>query len=242
MVKFKAIKQSRLSEEILSQLREAILRGQFKAGEKLPSERELTEQFRVSRGAVREAIRVLENTGFVKIRHGAGGGAYVTELTFRSLGEGFLDLFLANKLTISELIQARKHIEPEVARLAALRINDEHRQKLEKALEQEKSPPASNVQYMQRFTHVHYILAEMCGNYIFEAIVNSMFKLTHEILTAIDPMDLKSMHGEGDHDPIVEAVIAGDPEAAARAMTNHLNEFCDELIAVDNAYRGRDKM
>jgi len=60
MGQFKPIRQIRVSEEVLSQLKESILLGKFKSGEKLPSERELTEEFQVSRGVIREAIRALE--------------------------------------------------------------------------------------------------------------------------------------------------------------------------------------
>jgi GntR family transcriptional repressor for pyruvate dehydrogenase complex len=76
MGRFKPIKQFRISEEVLSQLKESILLGKFKSGEKLPSERELTEEFQVSRGVVREAIRILEITGFVTMRQGPTGGPH----------------------------------------------------------------------------------------------------------------------------------------------------------------------
>ena len=100
MGRFKPIKQFRVSEQVLSQLKESILLGKFKSGEKLPSERELTEEFQVSRGVVREAIRALEITGFVVLRQGPTGGAFVTDLSFDHVGNAFLDLFLANKVSI----------------------------------------------------------------------------------------------------------------------------------------------
>jgi len=68
MGRFRPIRQFRVSEEVLSQLKESILLGKFKSGEKLPAERELTEEFQVSRSVVREAIRALEITGFVILR------------------------------------------------------------------------------------------------------------------------------------------------------------------------------
>ena len=203
-----------------------------------PSERELTEQFQVSRGVVREAIRVLEKTGFVSIRQGPSGGAYVTDLTFDHLSSGFLDLYLANKLTIPELNQVRMHIEPEVARLAAQRITPAYRARLEKAITAEREPMKNHVVRMERLTDVHYILAEMCGNYLFEAIVNSFIRLTHQIVETVEPEDHNALHGVGDHDEVVAAVIAGDPEAAARAMTGHLKKFCAALIKMDKTYRG----
>lgn len=238
MVEFKPIKQTRASEEVLEQLKESILKGRFKAGDKLPSERELTEQFQVSRGVVREAIRVLEKTGFVSIRQGPSGGAYVTDLTFDHLSGGFLDLYLANKLTIPELNQVRMHIEPEVARLAAQRVTPAYRARLEKAIAAEREPMKNYVVRMERLTDVHYILAEMCGNYLFEAIVNSFIRLTHQIVDAVEPEDHNELHKVGEHDEMVAAVIAGDPEAAAKAMTEHLKNFCEGLIRMDKTYRG----
>ena len=239
MPRFRAIKQSRVSEEVLAQLKESILRGQFKTGDKLPSERELTEEFQVSRGVVREAIRALENTGFVEIRQGPSGGAFVKEITFESLSGGFLDLYLANKFSIRELNQVRTHIEPEVARLAALRVSDEYRKKLRHAAEGERKPFSAKEEYMRRLTAVHFTLAEMCGNYLFEAIVNSIIKLTHEIVATVDPEDFPAVHAPGEHDDIVEAVIAGRADDAARAMKRHLKVFSSVLIDMDGAFRGR---
>ena len=140
MGRFKPIRQARVSEEVLGQLKEAILLGKFKSGDKLPSERELTEEFKVSRGVVREAIRALEITGFVELRQGPTGGAFVTDLSFDHVGNAFLDLFLANKVSIPELAHVRYYIEPEVARLAALNATEEDKQRLSEAQEAEFLP------------------------------------------------------------------------------------------------------
>ena len=81
--RFRPVRQSRVSEDVTAQLKQSILVGQFKPGDKLPAERELVEEFDVSRAAIREGLRVLENTGFIATRQGAGGGAFVTDLSFR---------------------------------------------------------------------------------------------------------------------------------------------------------------
>ena len=65
----------RVSDEVFEQLKQSILLGQFKAGERLPAERDLAEEFQVSRVAIREALRNLENSGFINTRQGATGGA-----------------------------------------------------------------------------------------------------------------------------------------------------------------------
>ena len=75
MPTFRPIKQSRISREVTEQLKHAILLGHFRTGDKLPPERELAEQFQVSRVAVRESLRVLESAGFLTTRQGVTGGA-----------------------------------------------------------------------------------------------------------------------------------------------------------------------
>jgi GntR family transcriptional repressor for pyruvate dehydrogenase complex len=236
---FKPIKQPRLSEEVFDQLKEAILSNDFSAGDKLPSERDLAEQFQVSRVAIREAIRALENSGFVLIRQGAAGGAFVTDLTFEQLAGACLDLFLANKISVYELHQVRILIEPEVARLAALNATPELTKRLLNAFQAEHPPAASLAEDVASATKVHFILAEMCGNRFLEAIVNSVIKLNAKILEELKPDPPYSIHPPGLHRPIVEAVAAGDPEAAHEAMKKHAGVFYDNLMSLEKKYRER---
>jgi len=238
MTHFKPIKTARIFEDVLTQLKEVILLGRFKSGDKLPSERELTLEFQVSRGVIREAIRALELSGFVAIRQGPAGGAFVTDLTFNQVGNAFLDLFLSDRLSMREIAQVRLHIEPEVARLAALNITPSYGQLLKRADADEHLPYESYPQRMARLTEVHRILAKICGNHFFEAIVTSMLKLTAEVVLAVDP-DHESLHGPGEHHTIVTAVIARDTEGASLAMTKHLKRFSESLIGMEKIYRQR---
>ena len=171
MPRFKPIKQLRISEEVAEQLKQSIVSGHFKPGEKLPPERDLAEEFRVSRVAIREGLRKLEHAGFILTRQGATGGAYVTDLNFEYLVNAFLDLFLADKISIPELHHVRLLIEPEVARLAASNITPEYAQQLKEALDIEELPIASLSVDVDRKQRVHFIFAEMCGNRFFEALM-----------------------------------------------------------------------
>ena len=238
MANFRPIKTSRVFEDVLIQLKEAILLGIYKSGDKLPSERELTFQFQVSRGVIREAIRALELSGFVAMRQGPAGGAFITDLTFNQVGNAFLDLFLANKLSMAEVAQVRSHIEPKVAQLAAQNITPEYIKLLENAEKEEYISPRSYPERISRLTEVHHLLAQICGNHFFEAIVKSMLKLTAEVVLEVEP-DHKSLHDAGEHRSIVDAVIAGDGEAASREMEHHISRFSDSLIAMEKIYRQR---
>jgi GntR family transcriptional repressor for pyruvate dehydrogenase complex len=236
MGRFKPIKQFRISEEVLSQLKESILLGKFKSGEKLPSERELTEEFQVSRAVIREAIRILEITGFVTLRQGPTGGAFVTDLSFDHVGNAFLDLFLANKVSIPELANVRLYIEPEVARLAALNATKEDKKRLMEAQEGEFLSVVTTAARIVQFQKVHHVIAESCQNHFYEAISKSMLRLTYEVVEAVDP-DHEALHMPGEHKPIIDAVISANAEAARAAMKTHMVKFCKSLLEMETAYR-----
>src|SRR4030043_2413905 len=218
MPNFKPIKQSRGSKEVCDQIKQSILVGHFKPGDKLPAERDLAEEFRVSRVAIREALRALENAGFLVTRQGANGGAYVTDLNFENLAQTFLDLFMANKISIPEMHQMRLLIEPEVARLAASNITPDYAQQLKEALDIEELPISSLSVDVDRKQRIHFILAEMCRNRFFEALMRSLLGLTKEVVEAVNP-DPDYVHPTGMHRFVAEAVVAGNAEAASEAMT-----------------------
>lgn len=236
MPRFKPIKQTRVSEEVAEQLKRSILGGEFKFGDKLPSERELMEEFQVSRVAIREALRLLEKSGFVETRQGASGGAYVIELSFENLANSFLDLFLADKISIPELCNVRTLIEPEVARLASINITAELKEKLEQILTLEDLPVASLADDIEIKTMAHVVLAEFCGNRFLEALVKSLMRVTRRVIEEVSP-DIMSFHPSGMHRPIVEAVIKGDPDAAAEAMRRHAVEFGAIMMEIERTFR-----
>jgi GntR family transcriptional repressor for pyruvate dehydrogenase complex len=236
MMSFKPIRQVRIYEEVLKQLREAILSGHYRSGEKLPSERELSEQFQVSRVVIREAIRVLELRGFVTLRQGPSGGAFVVELSLHQLSNAFQDLFLSNKLSAKELVQVRRHIEPEITRLAALRVSKAARNKLEQAYKAEHAETLTHSEWVARNLKIHYLLAEMCGNRFFEAILSPLLDLTREMVLVVKP-DQTVIHDHKEHEAIVEAVAAKDPEAASLAMVKHISQVGASLIELEAQYR-----
>ena len=239
MPEFKPIKQPRISEEVAEQLKRAILRGDFAPGEKLPSEQRLSEQFQVSRLSIREALHKLENFGFVVTRQGVTGGAYVIDLTFQTLTNGFLDLFLAGKISIPELHQLRVVIEPEIARLAALAITPEHARRLMEIHFAEKPPFHSISERFERRVGVHYTLAQISGNRFFEAIRRSTLELTFQYVTTVDigQEHLGLLHPPEMHRPIVDAVIAGDSVGAYEAMRKHAIQFGEALLNLQEIYR-----
>jgi DNA-binding FadR family transcriptional regulator len=240
MALFKPIKTSRASEDVFAQLKASILSGMFKSGSKLPSERELTEEFQVSRGVIREAIRMLELSGFLTIRQGHGGGAYVTNLTLSHVANAFLDLFQTNTLSMAEVAQVRLFIEPEVARLAALNFKTDYAAALDDAESNEHHSFASLSDQISSLTNVHKVLASICGNQFFEAIVRSMLKITAEMVIKVVP-DPDDLHAPGEHRQLIEAVKTGDAPRAAEEMRRHLQTFLVNIVELEKEYRRKMK-
>lgn len=241
MSKSKTLRNERVSEKVFRQIKEAIFAGEFKAGEKLPSERELMETFQVSRGSVREAVRGLELKGFVVTRQGPSGGAFVENLSFDYVSDAFLDLFLAEKVTIPELVHVRQFVEPEVARLAAMNITEADRSRIIEVNDAEFLPISGLVDRIRRFQMVHICLAEICRNRFLEAILKSTMKLTWQIAKVVST-EPEVLHMPGEHIAIVEAVIDRDPESAKTMMKVHIYEFCNRLLRMEKSYLKKAKI
>jgi DNA-binding FadR family transcriptional regulator len=238
---FKPIKQFRVSEEVAEQLKQSIIAGQFKQGDKLPSERDLANDFQVSRVAIHEALRSLESSGFILTRQGPTGGSYVTELTFECSVNAFRDLYIAEKISISEVHHVRRIVEAEIASLAARNITPEYAQRLRDALEAEELPVETLSDDITSKMAVHFILAEMSGNRFLEALERSLMGLIRigiETFALVSgERNLFTLHPEGMHCPIVEAVIAGDAEAAGAAAKEHALKYGENLGITEKIYR-----
>jgi GntR family transcriptional regulator, transcriptional repressor for pyruvate dehydrogenase complex len=235
---FMPVKQNRIAVEIVNQLKAAILSGRFKPGERLPTERELTEQFQVSRVVVREAVRELEIKGLVRILQGPTGGPYVTDLSFDHINSAFLDLFLYNKVPVAELIQARLLIECEIARIAAGRIEASSARRLQDALDAEQRHSASHAEFVTRRLMFHYLLAELSANRLLQATASALFRMTGDVILEVKPVK-QVIHRPSEHAEILRAILEHDGDAAARAMQRHLDNMGHQLIRLEGIYRKR---
>src|SRR6201998_393214 len=122
---YKIIRSSRLYEQIVQQVEESIHKGALKPGDQLPPERELAQQFGVSRTAVREAVKTLREKGLVEAY--SGRGTFVTNGTSQAMRQS-LDFMMriGQQDGLAHLAEVRETLEPEMAALAATRIQEQH--------------------------------------------------------------------------------------------------------------------
>ena len=232
---FQKVKIARASEEVIKQVENAIFSGRFSPGERLPSERELAEQFGLSRMTIRDALRVLESTGLVQIKVGAGGGTFVREPNLDQFSNSLSSMLRFKKTTILELAEARKVVETATAELAAQRATAEDLEALLHAVESARQALESgDPHYMPHSLDFHVALARAARNHVLNLTVNSFRTLLAEVLEKLLPTPDMAERAVRDHWAIYEAVQAHDGPKARQLMAEHLSYFEDKVRALQH--------
>src|SRR5258708_26140572 len=104
---FQSVKANRISDEIVTQIKEALFEGKRQPGDGLPTERDLAEQFDTSRSSVREALRGLEQEGVIQIKKGISGGIFVVDMGHEPVANSLHNLFRLRRISLDDITEAR---------------------------------------------------------------------------------------------------------------------------------------
>lgn len=206
------LSRSRLHEEIVTIIQKQIMSGKIAPGDKLPTERELAENFNVNRATVREALRKLENLDLVEIRH--GDGLY----TKNYLESGNLDLIKAALNTsgrediLFNILEARRYIVPQIAYLAAQRRTQEDLDELEQVICKE------NLTMMERDIKVHQTIARATHNLLCTIGLNFFNQIYRDYGYLYFDNERNVERSRMFHNEIYAAVKNQKPEDARRIM------------------------
>jgi len=218
------IQSERLYERIVSQIEQRIETGELKVGDPLPSERELAEQFAVSRTAVREAVKALRQKGLVEIR--PGRGTFITNGTSDSIRSS---LGMLMKLDVTKgkgnLVEVREILEPEIAALAATRITDEHIATMQDAVNIMETALNDVDTFVEADLDFHLALAEGTQNPIIPILMDSIIDLLREQRKRTGLTKGGLNRGQSHHKKILNAVTRRDAQAARKAMQDHLKQI-----------------
>jgi GntR family transcriptional regulator, transcriptional repressor for pyruvate dehydrogenase complex len=223
---FKVRQVVRPRVQVEQQLREAILRGQFAQGDKLPPETELAQQFGVSRPTVREALGALVSAGLIRKIPGVAGGSFVNSVNPDSLSQMLresMDTTLRlGTLQIGELTEVRKVLEVPSARWAAEHRTEHHLQELKAILQRQRTTTIDDPQIPEYDKAFHAIIGQASGNRLLAAFIGAVHAATHpvEYLNVTREVARKTVK---QHMAIVAALEAEDGEGAATAMEEHLD-------------------
>lgn len=224
------IQSERLYEQIVSQIEQRIEAGDLKVGDQLPSERELAEQFAVSRTAVREAVKALRQKGLVEIR--PGRGTFITNGTTDSIRNslGLLMIFGGKDGSIN-LVEVREILEPEIAALAATRITNEYIAVMQEAVEVMDRALADVDVFVEADLDFHLALAEATQNPFIPILMDSIIELLREQRKRIGLTKGGLQRGQVHHKKILGAITRHDPQAARQAMQDHLQQVREDSKA-----------
>lgn len=224
---YKVIQSSRLYEQIVQQIEESILKGELIEGSQLPAERDLAKQFGVSRTAVREAIKALQEKGLVDAF--PGRGTFVTNGTSNSMRRS-LDRIIKSADTDgwAYLVEVREILEPEIAALAAVRADDQDLATMREALEVMDQAGRDSDAYIEADLDFHLALAEAAANPIVLSLIDSIVGLLREQRLRIFQVGGGPERGQYHHKRILEAIRRHDSQGARDAMRTHLSQVRED--------------
>lgn len=217
----------KLYQQVAAAIADGIAAGRYPPGQRLPSERDLAEEFGVSRPTIREAMLALEIRGMVEARHGSG--IYVADQ--------LPDPTPAPELDIGafELTEARALFEPEAAALAAATITDEELDRLEEILADMVEENAAEAKGEQADRRFHVAIAEATRNAAIVSVIENLWDaryrspLCRHMLDKARAVGVKPRIDE--HRQLLDALRTRDPQQARRVMREHLEHVIEGLLA-----------
>ncbi len=227
---FRQAKQSRIFQDVVGQIQDAILRGRIAPGSRLPAERELTEIFKASRGTLREALRVLEQKGLITIKTGVKGGPVVNQPTTDQVTESLDLLIRYQRVSLKELAEFREGIEGIVAGLAVQRAGRNDVRYLKKLLTEAEGYLEAGTESWDDFirtdNRIHMALAKISRNPVYESVLQTVYDHIHRYFDRFLPREEKILRENyRDLAEIVGAVEDGDAPMAARLVQDHVCRF-----------------
>ena len=231
----KAIKKTRIHEEVFSQIRDLISQGRFKAGDQLPSERELAETFRVSRTSVREALRALESQGLVVSRTGMGN--FVADLPVESLVGPLARLLIDEKKALADVFEMRKLIEPHIAALAAERATARDIAQMNKIVAKQLEDVSRGETGVEADAELHLSIGRATQNRALQKLVSGLMEILgrsrEESLQTVDRREASI----DAHRRIINAIAKHDKIRAQNEMLHHIEQVEASILPISRSQK-----
>lgn len=230
LLEFSPVLTRRTFEEAVEQIADRIALGDLAQGDQLPSERTLAQQMEISRPTVREALRVLVNSGVLEVRPGSGGGAFVTsDFVPREALRRNRELRVGE---VAGVLEARRLLEPRVAQLAALYGRDDDFAAMQRTIERQATIAdaperfwANEDRFLALDLQFHLGIARATGNSTVVGLVRTLLRrleiardmALHVPVTAARSLEI--------HQETLDAIRAGDLQRIDRIMDVHLAQL-----------------
>ena len=186
-------RRGRVFERIVGHVRDAILTGRLKPGDRLAPERELVRQFRVGRGAVREAFRILEQSALIRIRPGKGGGAFVADRPTAAVTRSLSDLLRFGGIGLEDVVRARVALEGLIVDIVASRADADDLAFMAESVERATSlfEKGRRAEKREENFNFHVLLAEATGNPVYPLLLRSVVDVLEPIFAPTHVAELR---------------------------------------------------
>ena len=234
---FDPIKTERTFERVSTKIKGLIFDGILAPGDRLPSETELAQQFDVGRQTIREALRILELSGFITIQKGGSGGPLIRTTILNTINNLFLDAFRLEKVTTEELTLARIEIEKVMLGHAIDLADDQDILGLRENIQMARKKIDQNIMAIDENVEFHNLLARTSRNHVFVMVVGSIMAVvrdhTSRLTASLEGKNRVLRYSESViisrnavdiHEEIVNAVLEKDREKAMVLMDTHVRE------------------
>ncbi|GAB3257906.1 FadR/GntR family transcriptional regulator [Kineosporia babensis] len=221
-------------ERVAGELRQMIVDGELQPGDRLPSEGELTARMRISRGTLREALRVLSAQKLLTSSRGVNGGTFVAEPSPDDVVEHLetsLTLLSRSRVTSAHLLEMRSQLEVPAAELAARRRSEEDLHQLEQSVAGMNEAGDPSVAHLN--SHFHLLLLRAAGNPVLEMMATPVFTVLRERFHRVEPGEEFWLRVAAEHAEIVAHVRDRNSRGARRAMRSHLSGLRDTYTRID---------
>ena len=225
----RAIKKTRIHEEVFSQIHELIREGRFKAGDQLPSERELADTFKVSRTSVREALRALESQGLVVSRTGTGN--FVADLPVESLIGPLARLLIDEKKALADVFEMRKLIEPHIAALAAERATPNDIAQLKKIVAKQSAAVSRGETGVEADAELHFSIGRATRNQALQKLVAGLMEMLSRSREESLQTDERRASSIDAHRRIIAAIEKHDKARARGEMLRHIQQVEENVLS-----------
>jgi len=230
---FKPVTPKRASDAIAEQIKEMIYSGELAPEDRLPSERELAATLKTGRMTVREALRMLEESGFIQIRQGAEGGAFIRKLDGSGMTKTLTDLIKVGNVSLQELTEARVAIETVILDSVISKVTDEQLELLRINLKQCESEPPKNDNDSRKtippLINFHILLASFSQNSLLKYFLQSMIDFSTNYIRQYAPSYIIPSDHLRQHRDIYEALKTKDPTRCRQKLEFHLYNVSENI-------------
>jgi GntR family transcriptional repressor for pyruvate dehydrogenase complex len=220
--------QDKSYKRVIEYIKDRIKLGEITIGQKIPSERELSETLGISRNSVREAIRTLDFMGIISSQQGAGN--YMTGNLQSNLVESMSMLFLLDQIDYKQISELRRGLELEALNIAIDKITQEEIEEFQQILDKlENCSEDDNIILDKK---LHYGIASVSGNLLIISILNALSEVMDQFIADLRRDILVSESREKlhiAHRDIVESLRTGDKELGTHAIDMHFNAIDERL-------------